>query len=324
MKIYIISFTQNGAQLASKLKTRLTDCEITLFGKEQSLSEICQKAFDERTALLFIGAMGIAVRSIAPYVKDKLHDSAVVVMDELGRYVIPVLSGHMGGANEMALKIADISGAEPVITTATDINHVFSADLFARENGLRIINREGIAKVSSRALEGKPVTISIKNYPPASPADVVIFDEPDLHTEQGKTLLSTSQLVLCPKRFALGMGCRKGKSFKELRNFALRVLEENEIEREDIGCIATIDLKEREEGLRTLAHTWSIPLVTFDAVLLSKVSGDFSFSEKVFEKAGVGNVCERAAVLAAGAGSKLRVKKCVDQGMTAAVSERKI
>ena len=119
-----------------------------------SVSDWAGERMRRRRAMLFIGACGIAVRSIAPHLKDKLSDSPVLVMDELGKYVIPVLSGHIGGANRLALLLAERMGAEPIITTATDLNGSFAVDLFARENGLRIMERRKIAEVSSKVLSG--------------------------------------------------------------------------------------------------------------------------------------------------------------------------
>ena len=177
MTAKVLAFSNKGRQLGQQLVSLMDGNSFVLLSKGTDLSEICREAFEKREALIFIGAAGIAVRSVAPYVKDKLTDPPVIVIDESGRHVIPVLSGHVGGANELALKIAAVIGAEPVLTTATDVSGAFSVDLFAGENGLRILNREGIAKVSSSALEGKAVTICIKDYPPQDKVDVLITDE---------------------------------------------------------------------------------------------------------------------------------------------------
>ena len=319
MRIKILYFTDKGKALAEQLKEGLPDHDAVIVPKGVPLAFVCGDAFADNEALLFVGAAGIAVRAISPYVRDKLTDPPVLVIDENGNFVIPILSGHVGGANSLALEIAGILGAQPVITTATDVSGAFSVDLFAKENDLRIANREGIAKVSSSALEGKPVTICIKDYPPEEPVDVLIADE-----EAAKGLKDPSKIVLCPRRYAIGMGCRRGKSFEELRVFAEEVLRDNGIDINDAGCVATIDVKKDEEGLKRLSQVWRMPLVTFDAGLLAKADGSFSHSETVLEKVGVDNVCERAAVLAAGTGSQLRVKKTARDGMTIAVAERKL
>ena len=364
MKIIVITFTEKGAELAAGLKVALGghETELCLRGKargvsardsavsgqgagvqeaaagdnggaapEVPLDELCREAFEQGTALVFISAMGIAVRSVAPFVKDKLTDPPVIVMDELGLHVIPVLSGHMGGANSLALEIAEATGADPVITTATDINETFSVDLFAKENGLRIVNRDGIAKMSASALRGKPVTISIKDYPPQEAVDVIIADDMELADSgegEGKKaerpeVESLATIRLCPGRYAVGIGCRKGKSSEEIREFADRVLADNGIDAAEVGAVATIDIKAEEPGIKSLAEYWKVPLITYEATLLEKVQGDFASSEFVKKTVGVDSVAERSAVLAAGSGSKLIVGKQAENGMTIAVAEKR-
>ena len=346
MTIKIIAFTEKGAELAGRLKEALAghETELCLRGSarefdvpgqaaaEPPLADICSRAFEEGTALVFISAMGIAVRSVAPFVKDKLTDPPVIVMDELGLHVIPVLSGHMGGANSLALEIAEATGADPVITTATDINEAFSVDLFAKENGLRIVNRDGIAKVSASALKGKPVTISIKDYPPQEAVDVLIADALDAMDKAGAdegaqaespAAENLATIRLCPGRYAVGIGCRKGKSSEEIREFAERVLAENGVDAAEVGAIATIDIKAEEPGIKALAEYWKVPLITYEATLLEKVQGDFASSEFVKKTVGVDSVAERSAVLAAGSGSKLIVRKQAENGMTIAVAEKR-
>ena len=319
MRIKILYFTDKGKALAEKIKEGLSGHDAVIVPKGVPIAFVCGDAFADKEALVFVGAAGIAVRAIAPYVRDKLTDPPVIVTDENGNFVIPILSGHVGGANSLALEVAEVLEAQPVITTATDVSGAFSVDLFARENDLRIANREGIAKVSSSALEGKPVTICIKDYPPEEPVDVLIADE-----KAAEGLKDSAKIVLCPKRYAIGMGCRRGKSFEELREFAEEILRDNGIDINDAGCIATIDVKKDEEGLKRLSQAWRMPLITFEAGLLARAEGDFSHSDTVLEKVGVDNVCERAAVLAAGKGSRLKVKKTARDGMTIAVAERKI
>lgn len=344
MELGILAFTKRGYELGCRIAEALDgyDAKIYLKGRSHaeqdgsrdeaaapavrpvdvSLSEICRDAFEKALPLVFVGASGIAVRSIAPFVRDKLSDPPVIVIDEAGSFVIPLLSGHVGGANELASLIADGIGAVPVITTATDVAGAFPVDLFAKENGLTIMNREGIAKVSASALEGRPVTISIRDYPPLSHVDVLITDAAPEGDAGAAAFKDAASIVLSPKRYALGMGCRRGTSFEDLRSFALDIIRDKGIDLREIGCIATIDIKKDEEGLVALSRAWRLPLITFDAELLSKAEGDFSHSELVLEKTGVDNVCERAAVLAAGAGSRLMVRKHAGGGMTAAVAER--
>ena len=311
----IVTFTKKGRNLAETIISACSDIGAELADRDSKLSDICREAFKNREAVVFIGAMGIAVRSITPYVADKLSDPPVIVIDEAGKHVIPVLSGHIGGANELAVRIADSINAEPVLTTATDVSGAFSVDLFAKENDLRIVNREGIAKVSSSALEGKAVTLCIKDYPPQNDVDVLVTDE--------SALKDSASIVLCPRKYAVGIGCRKGKPFDEIRNFAESVLTENGIIADEIGAIATVDVKKNEPGLLRLSQYWRVPLLAFDSAVLNKVQGEFASSERVLSAVGTDNVCERASAAAAGKGYKLIVRKTACNGITIAVSERK-
>ena len=164
MNISIITFTENGTKLAEKIRQAFVGTKMEEAKKlGLSLSDWTRQQFAEKNAIVVIGACGIAVRMIAPFVSDKLSDSPVVVADEAGMFVIPLLSGHMGGANELAEQIAGQIGGIPVITTATDVNHTFSVDLFAKKCGLSIYNREGIAKVSAKILDGKTPDIVISS-----------------------------------------------------------------------------------------------------------------------------------------------------------------
>ena len=314
MKKTAICFTENGRAVLDKLNSAAIAAGIEpVIISDDPLEVFVQKGFEENNALIFTGAVGIAVRAIAPYVKDKLADSPVIVIDDGADFVIPVLSGHAGGANKIAQTIASLIDAVPVITTSTDVNSAFSADVFAIENNLRIRNRDGIKKVSSKAIRDKAVTISIKDYPPAGRVDVIVADETDREYD----------LLLSPKRYVVGIGSRKGKDPDELEDFVLSTLEDNGIDINDVYALATIDLKENEPALVRLRDRYRIPLIAFEAAVLEKAEGDFSSSGFVKDTVGVDNVCERAAALAAGAGAHLTVRKIKKDGMTFAVAEKR-
>ena len=212
--------------------------------------------------------------------------------------MIPLLSGHMGGANELAEQIARQIGGIPVITTATDVNHTFSVDLFAKKCGLSIYNREGIAKVSSKILDGKT-------------PDIVISSE--------KTDLEQGVLGLQPREYILGIGCRRGKSFEELDAFIQKWLDHAGIEKRLVRAAASIDLKKEEEGLLRWCMANRIPFLTYSAEELKQVKGDFQESSFVKEKTGVDNVCERAAMKAANEEGTFILRKQAENGMTIAI-----
>ena len=278
----------------------------------EPLEEWTANQFRDHNAIIFVGAVGIAVRAIAPSVRNKLSDSPVIVIDDLGRSVIPILSGHVGGADKLAVTIAALLDATPVITTSTDLHGAFAADVFAKEHGLRIRNREGIRKVSAKAIAGKKVTLSVKDYPPKEPVDIIIAEETDREYD----------LLLSPKRFVVGIGMKKDTDPEQAEAFFCRILQEAEIEPEDVYALATIDLKEEEPAVRCLCDKYGLPLITYDAPLLEKVDGEFSASAFVKKTVGVDNVCERAAVLAAGPGAELIVKKQAESGITLAIARR--
>ena len=344
MKLSIISFTENGILLSEKIANLWGQSECTLYTKckncntinhgvlfvSQGISEWVKEQFQERSALLFIGACGIAVRAIAPHVKDKLQDSPVLVMDEKGEYVIPLLSGHVGGANQLAVSIAKKTGAKPVITTATDLNNKFAIDMFAKKNRLNIQNKDGIAKVSSKILAGKKITISIEQghlkkedtlpqnielveYPPLQKADVVITSE-DREFE--------TNLLLRPKEYVIGIGCKKGKESEKIHNFIRKHLQKNKISPEQILGMASIDVKTQEPALLDFSNKENIPFFTYAAEELMCVEGVFHKSEFVKKQVGVDNVCERAAMKLCEPKGTLIYEKQAEDGMTIAIAKR--
>lgn len=160
MVIRVCAFTKQGRQTTEKLIEKMPFLHLK-WREDEPLQEWTGEAFADHQPILFVGACGIAVRAIAPFVQDKLTDSPVLVMDEKGKHIIPLLSGHIGGANELACRLAEATGAEPVLTTATDVNHIFAVDVFAKKNGLRIENRDGIRYISDKLLRGQQVSVQL-------------------------------------------------------------------------------------------------------------------------------------------------------------------
>jgi cobalt-precorrin 5A hydrolase len=278
-----------------------------------SLREWMEEAFRDKNAILFVGAAGIAVRAISGLPEDKLKDAPLLVLDDGGRYVIPILSGHAGGGNKLAVTVAELLHAEAVITTSSDVNGAFPADVFAVENRLTIRNRAGIKKVSAKAIEGRSITLSIKNYPPKEPVDLIVADETD----------AEYSLLLSPREYTVGLGMKKNTKAEDLEKFFLEMLADHGLQPDDVYALCTIDLKMDEPALRGICDRYAIPLLAFDAELLRKAEGIFHASGFVLRTVGVDNVCERAAVLGAGPGAKLIVPKSAGNGMTAAVARRR-
>lgn len=345
MKLSMISFTENGKRLSERIAKLLekklevelyTKCEAgikddtfsDLFFVKTSVGDWAKKQMQEGNALLFIGACGIAVRAVAPFLTDKLHDVPVLVMDEKGKYVIPILSGHMGGANDLASDIAEKTGAEPVITTATDLNKKFAVDLFAKRNSLYIADKDGIVKVSSKVLAGKEIAMSIEPgheiigrepnirfvpYPPAGFVDVVVTSEDDIFD---------ASLLLKAREYVIGFGCKRGKTEKEIDIFISKIFNEMGISAMQIFALSSISQKRDEQGIMEWCRKEAIPFLTYTAEELQEVNGNFAKCPFVKEHVGVDNVCERAAVKACGEAGELIVPKVAGNGMTIAIARR--
>ena len=163
--IALTAFTERGRELAAALAAALGG---SVWDRAQPLADWTAKSFEACEALVFIGAAGIAVRSVAPYLRSKATDPAVICMDETGHWVIPILSGHLGGGNALARRLAALTGGEAVITTATDINGRFAVDLWAKRQGMAVLQPERIRHVSAKLLGGKTIRIDCP-WPVAGP-----------------------------------------------------------------------------------------------------------------------------------------------------------
>lgn len=376
MKLAIISFTENGIKLSQTVAKRLSGRKVMLYTKcsrytaedlkvqrvKESLQVWTAQRMAEGDALLFIGACGIAVRAIAPNLTDKLYDVPVLVMDEEGQYVIPILSGHVGGANELARELADLIDARPVITTATDVQKKFAVDLFAKRNHLEIMNKDGIAKVSAKALAGRQLTIAVRAqniecYHPKfcevreedfTEAENQLLQEASMHkhdwevcgvepplrlvpyvkNQQIDIVVSempdnkNALIWLRPKRYVVGMGCRKNKDTEELLGFYQETLEQAMVELGEVYALASIDKKRDEPGLLAISERMRIPFFTYTAEELNRVGACVHSSEFVKAQVGVDNVCERAALAGCEANGTLIYEKQAFDGMTIAIAER--
>lgn len=251
-----------------------------------NLTEEVEKLLLHVDAFVFVGAVGIAVRAIAPFVRNKLRDPAVLAVDERGSFVIPLLGGHVGGANELARRLAEALSAVPVITTATDINDVFSVDTFARQQHLAIVEKDEIKHLSGALLEGKPIGALTPE------CGFVIAGKP-----VGQPFSHTLHLV--PQDLVLGVGCRKGMSGEALYRFVTDVFDTQGWSLYRIRAVASIDVKREETGLIELAERLGVPFLVYSADQLAAQQGDFHSSGFVRRTVGVDNVCERSALCAA-------------------------
>jgi len=326
----IFCYSDSGSALASKLcgllglglervQSTAKFADRYGFTAHESISKDMGVFFKESDALVFIGAAGIAVRTIAPYIVSKVSDPAVIVIDDRGRFVISLLSGHIGGANGIAKSIADLIGAEAVVTTATDGAGRFSCDAWASAHDCAISSMK-IAKDVSAAILTHDIPVSSEyDIPEQLPAGLVKGSDGELGIYIGikKEEPYEETLRLIPRIVTLGIGCRRGVSSDEIMNAVRSVLGDRDIDIRSVCRIASIDVKKDEEGLLEAAEKLGADTMFYTAEELNAVPGEFEESEFVKKTVGTGNVCERAAALA---GGKIIIKKTAMTGVTVAVS----
>ena len=330
MKAAIFAFSRQGCRTARKIMAACPDVIWQSFTMERfgeaDFSSITPKCYGESFAeselMVFVGSCGIAVRKIAPFVHDKRTDPAVVCVDELGTFVIPLLSGHIGGANALAGRIAESLQATPVITTATDINRKFSVDTWATEAGCAIGSMKQAKAVSAAVLEGGvplksdfPVVGNLPNgVMTGETGNLGIY----LTVTDNEPFENTLRLI--PKVLHLGIGCRRGTGKEAIERAVAQVFQENHLDFRAVRSAASIDLKKDEEGLLSFCSEQKIPIRFYTAEELEAVPGEFTPSPFVQKVTGVDNVCERSARIGA---DKLIVKKTACHGVTVAVATEK-
>ncbi|MFH0998614.1 MAG: cobalt-precorrin 5A hydrolase [Pseudomonadota bacterium] len=357
-RLAIWAITPEGLCLALKLKDafpgilhvseNLLPCPVPCYSFAR-LADCVKERFSLFKAHVFIMSTGIVVRVIAPCIVSKTKDPAVVVMDEKGRHVISLLSGHIGGANRLAAAISEKLRATPVITTATDLHQVPAIDVIAVDNGLFIENPEAIKTISMAFLSRTPVYLNdpyhrldnepaIDNMIPLAaesmmpereevrksgasalpgigacdpPAAVVVVDDRLM-------LFPNHSLILRPKSLIAGMGCNRNTSAGEIREFLLNKLLQFALSLNSLNCIATIDLKSDEAGLLEVAGSLHIPIRFFTREELSAIESP-NPSDIVNKHIGVPSVCEASAVLASEKG-ELIVPKQISPNVTLAIA----
>lgn len=323
MKISLAVFTPGGRALGERVCAALPQAAFTVFDKNEGLvRDWVSREFRSADALVFIGATGLVVRLIAGQVTAKDKDPAVLVLDEKGHYVIPLLSGHIGGANRLAVELATGLGSQVVITTATDLNGLFAIDEWSAKSGCVIDDTSRIKSVSGALLEGQRVGF-VSDFPLEGCLPPGF--EPYRHEHKVGVCIALDALKnpfpltlnLLPRIAILGAGSQKGIDPGEFEHFVLDALEENSISVKSLRCLASIDLKREEPCLTTFAANYGLEFATFSAAYLNEMQGLFTGSDFVKEQTGVDNVCERAAVAAGG--SNLLIRKASRDGMTLAL-----
>lgn len=346
LRVTILPVTERGAGLGQTIAALFDGAELcspkTL--KAGGLKRTVESLWKRTDAVIFIGATGIAVRMIAPYLKSKATDPAVLVADETGNFVISLVSGHLGGANELARRVAAATGARAVITTATDSHGLPCIEEIAAHCGLAIENVKKIKVVNSAILVGGPVVIVDKNrgrrramreyvatfgsgaesvftfvpnvaFKETVHAYVVVTPEANVDILKP---LKRRTMLLRPKEYVAGIGCRRGVSAEEVRRAIKKVMKQAGVSPLVLKRIATIDIKRDEEGLLEFARSAGVEVEFFSAEELNGVEGVFEASPMVYKVTGAKAVAEPAAIISARA--KLCQKKIKTKRVTVALA----
>jgi len=316
MTIRLLAFTRRGYDLARRIAAEVGG-EASRCGEEGSLARWTEEQVSQAEALVFVGAAGIAVRAMAPHVRSKASDPAVLVVDETGRYVIPILSGHLGGANALARQIAASIGGQAVITTATDLNGVFSVDLWARAQNCTVLEPQRIRTVSAPLLAGETVAFE-SDYPVSGTVPDGLTPGKNGGFSVSLFPAGDSRLHLVPRIVSLGVGCKKDTPREDIEAAFSRLLANSGLCPASVVQVCTIRQKGSEPGLLAFCDGHGWPLRTFSAQELADLPGRFSSSDFVAQTVGVDNVCERSAVL--GSGGTLLIPKQAGGGVTLAAA----
>lgn len=339
MRGAVLSFSRQGAALGRRIIALLGDQGIEAdfyttpkyleqqgdLPIEGGLSRLMEVLFTKVGLVVFVGSCGIAVRGIAPCLKSKIHDPAVLVVDDQANFVISLVSGHIGGANRYARQLAEALNATPVITTATDVNARFSVDAWAAENKLHIDSLKAAKELSAVILERDVALQSDFEIISALPSGVKLAESGDVGiciSSFRKKPFDTT-LLLVPKALHIGIGCRRGTPLKAIEEAVKQVIKEHRLHPRGIKSVASIDLKQDEAGLLAFIEKHQYQSTFYSAETLAAVQGEFSPSDFVQSVTGVDNVCERSA-LRASLGGRLLVKKNVLNGVTVAVAEENL
>lgn len=335
-KTAVIYLTAAGKSLAEKLSAGWGEQRADLVAADPPLSEQVRSLWDDYNSFVFIMAVGIVVRLAAPLLRNKWDDPAVVAVDERGRFAVSLVGGHWGGGNDLARQVAALLGAEPVVTTATDVQGKPALDLLAREWRMPPLPRERVKEANSALLAGEPVVIysewDLRGTGELQGIDLLPLERDSGEPDHGFPVFVTSRkdeqyarrgLCLCPPSLAAGIGCKRGVDAEEVLHALSCALESAGRRRESVVLLASHKVKEDESGLREAAGRLKIPLAFYDTAVLKEVArrnphlADSSFVKK---QVGVGGVCETAA-LAAVAEGRLILSKTKVGRVTVALAE---
>ncbi|HBE76770.1 MAG TPA: cobalamin biosynthesis protein CbiG [Firmicutes bacterium] len=340
MHLAVVALTKSGAAVAAQIAEKMTaDCYTRWGGRGANstgrpvsgkFSTLVGGLFEKYEGIIFIMACGIVVRSIAPFLKNKKTDPAILVIDEKGKHVISLLAGHYGGANQLARQIAPLIGGEAVITTATDLNQVIAFDLFAKENECVVENERELKTISAALVNGETVALYTSyrmrgELPrqirqggiPGHPAELAVVLDNDL---ENKPTTARQILFIRPRNLILGFGCKKGAAKTAIEAAVTDFLQKNKRSFLSLKKVVSIDLKANEAGIVAYCRERGLVFQTLSVAELSTIESQLPSSAFVKQTVGVGNVAEACALLG-GNRTRLICGKTVYPGITLALAE---
>lgn len=318
MKIALLALTDAGKALADRLCHALPDA--ALLTEHGKVAEILKNNWSRYDGFICIMATGIVVRGISPLFRDKQKDPCIVVMDQDGNYSVSLLSGHLGGGNELARLAAKISGGQAVITTASDVTGHTALDLWARDHNLAVADRDRLTAAMAVLINKGWIEVFSEVKLDEWPTDFQLVDDPEtadllisFHTQ-----INTIPVHLHPRNLVVGTGCNRGTATRAFETSLAELCERHNLARKAIRNLASIDLKQDEQGLLDFAAANSWPIDFFAKDELNQVE-QASTSQAVLAATGAKGVAEPAAVLSAENG-KLLIRKEKWQDVTLAVA----
>ncbi|MEE4240398.1 MAG: cobalamin biosynthesis protein [Desulfopila sp.] len=318
MKIGIVACTDGGRKLGRRIAGQLPGS--SLLEAESSIRAALKLAWHSCDAVVCIMASGIVVRTLAPLMQDKRSDPAVLVLDEQGKHVISLLSGHLGGANALARQIAAITGGSAVITTASDTLGLVALDLWAAQQHLRCDSNQVLTKASAKLVNNGSLALYSETAIEELPPGLIAVDceaEADLLVSHRN--ISTDKPLLHPANLVVGIGCNRNTPLEEFEEALAELFRDAVFSPLAIRNLASIDVKNDEEGLLLFARKNGWPITFFSRRQINTVTG-VSISKAAVKAVGAIGVAEPTALLSAQT-STLLTRKKKWQNITMAVAQ---
>lgn len=317
-RLAVLALSRGGCDLGRRLAGELG---ADFFACKGRLARVMAEVWAGYGGIICIMATGIVVRSIAPLLADKYRDPAVVVCDELGHFAISLLSGHLGGANGLAQRVATLIGGQAVLTTASDVLGKTALDLWCRDVGLTPVDKTGLTRAMGRLVDRGSLRIWSRTPLGKLPEDLVaVVDRSaaDLIVDYRSNAANHGTLLV-PKALVLGVGCNRGTPKEVIATAIQATCDQHQLQRAAIARLASIDLKQDEVGLLDYAAEHGLPIDFYSKDQLNQVEG-LASSAAVLRATGAKGVAEPAALLSAGAGARLLVAKMKWGDVTTAVA----